>query len=268
MMALPVSGPLSMSAINVEITKNSTDTTNLNYIEVRKLAGSSFSTPGTTIAYSNLRGRTYLSFPNAGFEDGTLVDNGSTYTISGWTVYNQQVKLNGLSTIGGYVTPTNPDPTPYLSPGDNTVGTMTWSAATSSDVPSGTGSTRSLTLSSNGSVNVPYGIVRGPYAITNTAISLIANDTVSFWWKAQGGSDAYSIFAYLLRTSDGSSIIMKNETAPNAGATTTWAQATVTITAPQAGSYYFIFVSGSYDATGGQGLGAQLYIDEITVSRP
>ena len=90
-------------------------------------------------------------------------------------------------------------------------------------------------------------------------------DTISFDWKAQGGSDAYDVYGYLLNTSTGATVELLNETGVWVNlASTNWA--TVSTTVPSSGTYKFVFVSGSFDSSGGQALGAQLYIDNIDVS--
>jgi hypothetical protein len=57
-MALPASGPISMSQVNTEIGRASTATTNLNETRVRLLAG--VTTPGATISMSNLQGKQFF----------------------------------------------------------------------------------------------------------------------------------------------------------------------------------------------------------------
>ena len=42
--------------------------------------------------------------------------------------------------------------------------------------------------------------------------------------------------------------------------------ATSTVNITEEGTYQFVFVAGSYDATGGHILGAQLFIDDISVT--
>ncbi len=56
-----------------------------------------------------------------------------------------------------------------------------------------------------------------------------------------------------------------DKTGNSPSATTTWAKETVTITAP--GEYQFVFVSGTYDFSGGRAAGAQLFIDDVTVTQ-
>jgi len=64
----------------------------------------------------------------------------------------------------------------------------------------------------------------------------------------------------LLNTADGSTIELLDETADGS---TEWAPANITLTV--AGDYKFVFVSGTFDYTFGQALGASLYIDDIDV---
>mgnify|MGYP001180443637 CR=1 FL=1 len=41
---------------------------------------------------------------------------------------------------------------------------------------------------------------------------------------------------------------------------------TANISIPQEGTYQFVFVAGSYDLSGGRKLGAQLFIDDVSVT--
>ena len=68
------------------------------------------------------------------------------------------------------------------------------------------------------------------------------------------------MFGYFINETTGSTYTVLNET----GTTSTWQ--TVTFSIPEAGAYRFVFVSGSYDQTGGQALGASLYLDNIVVN--
>jgi hypothetical protein len=210
-------------------------------------------------------------FENGGFESGILTDLGATATTPGWTIYKSEIRLGGINTILGFPTPVDPTPTPTgsgnrVSLGDNAaVNKITFTAALVSDSPPVGTSKKSLRLISNGSTSVGYAVVRGPYAVNNNAVDLVAGDIIEFWWKAQGGSDAYDIFAYLLNTSNGQTITLLNDTGKSTGATTKWAKESRTIAAGEAGTYKFVFVSGTFDYTGGKIIGASLYIDEVNV---
>jgi hypothetical protein len=142
---------------------------------------------------------------------------------------------------------------------------MKFTASLTSDVPPAGSSKKSLRLVSDGLTTAALAVVRGPYAVNNNAVDLDQGDIVEFWWKAQGGSDAFDIFAYLLNTANGQTITLLNATGNSTGATTKWAKESKTIVAGQEGTYKFVFVSGTFDYTGGKVLGASLYIDEVNV---
>jgi len=210
------------------------------------------------------------SFPNFDFSAGPLTQSGSTYTTPGWTVYAQQVYSAGLSTVAGWPTPVDPTPAGpgRSSPTDTRAATsVSFTAQLTTDVPAGSAANaKGLQLISKGNT-VAYGIVRGPYVVSDP-VTLAAGDVVTFYWKAEGGVDAYSVFGYLVNTANGSTILILDSTGKNAGVDTAWAPASVTIAAGQAGDYRFVFLSGSFDATGGKVTGASLYITNIVVTAP
>jgi hypothetical protein len=263
-MTLPATGPLSMTQIAAEADVLTTSPVNLGLKAIRNIARRF--TIGSTISYSDLRGKSRFTFQNGSFTADALTDNGSTYTTPGWTVYRQQVRLNGVDTILGYPTPTD-NSLPSPTPGDNTPGFgFTYSATLTADLPSSVTNAQSIRLVSTGT-STSYGIIHGPYLVTNTAVELEAGDIISFWWKAQGGDDAFDIFAYLLNTSNGSKLDLLNQTGDSTGATTDWAEVTKTISASEIGNYKFVFVSGSYDFTGGTALGASLYVTVVQIKK-
>jgi len=200
---------------------------------------------------------------------------------SGWTYVNSRVQL-GVDSIGGSVTPRDTDYTnietgstlAHVISGCNTVtgvgcdtgsvstGTLSSTLITGTDAYSGQ-SVRLLMSGANCSSAGGYCIVRGPYLISDNAISLSSGDTVSFAWKAANGGDYYDVYAYLLNTASGSTISLLNQT----GNTTNWAVKSKTLTnSDPSGNYKFVFVAGSWDASGGSALGASLYIDSVTTS--
>ena len=239
-MPLPLTGPLSMTQIANEAGVSIAAAASLNNQKIRNIAR--IFNQNTTIAYSDLRGKSRFTFENGDFSSGSLVDNTTTYTIPGWTVYRSQIRLNGVSSLFGYPTPQDTT-TPGSSPGDNiTALGFSYTAALTSDLPTGYASpVRSLRLISAGQ-SASYGIIHGPYVVTNNAVNLEENDQVRFWWKAQGGNDAYDIYAYLLNIDTGSTIELINQTGNSASATTSWAQVSKIITASEIGNYQFIFI--------------------------
>ena len=108
-----------------------------------------------------------------------------------------------------------------------------------------------------------FGILHGPYLVSNDAITLKPGDSVSFDWQATGGSDAYDVIGYLVDESTGEVQELLNETGATGNASTNWA--TVTQTVSKQGSYKFVFVAGTWDASGGTAAGANLYVDNVVV---
>lgn len=209
------------------------------------------------------------TFTNGNFTDTTATQTGTVVDISGWTVYLQQLMLGqngvaGTSTIDGWAIPIDSTPTPsnpnnpsQVSRGDD----YTPSGAVYSYAFEDGG----LRLYSSGMTTAAGGdIVHGPYVVSDSTVTLSSGDSVSFDWKAQGGSDAYDIYAYLLNVDTGSTIQLLNQTGVGTSSTA-WATKTTNINT--AGTYKFVFVSGTFDETFGQAAGASLYIDNIVVTQ-
>ena len=173
----------------------------------------------------------------------------------------------GTSTIGGFNTPIDSSPSPLSSPGDDNtptnLGSLNNAGHTGFDASNGY---LELKHTSNITVANGFDIVHGPYVISQTAKAFSAGDLVKFDWKAAGtpGGDAFSIYAYLLNTADGSTIELLNETS-NSTAATPWVTKSTTVSA--AGNYKYVFVSGTYDKTGGLIAGADMFIDNIVIER-
>ena len=87
---------------------------------------------------------------------------------------------------------------------------------------------------------------------------------MKFDWKSHGTSDAGSVFAYLLEETTGDTILLHDYTQGSAGATA-WATKSTTVTT--SGNYKFVFINGTYDATGGTVLGADFYVNNIIIER-
>lgn len=265
-MTLPLVGPLSMTMIATESGLQTSSPVGLNNQKIRNVAR--IFNQNTTIKYSDLLGKSRFTFENGDFSQGSLVDNTTTYSITGWTVYRSQIRLNGVDSLLGYPTPTD-STIPGSSPGDNlSVSGMIYTAQLTTDLPPGYISpVRSMRLISQNGATASFGIIHGPYVITNNSVNLESGDTVKFWWKAQGGADAYDIYAYIINVDTGAVIELVNATGDSAGATTSWVQVTRSINSSEIGNYKFVFISGSYDFTGGTILGASLYITNIEVTK-
>jgi hypothetical protein len=205
------------------------------------------------------------AFQNGAFDEGEDGD----VIITGWTADLGRVRLDGSTTIAGWATPTD---TTY--PGQNTNGDD------STDSGGGTAALATLSsLSGTGpgdlsvrldtellSIQESYGVIRGPAVFSNGAVAMAAGDSVSFAWKALGTGDAFDAYGYLLNVDTGATITLLDETGSAAGVETNWETETLTLASGQEGTYRFVFVAGSFDASGGQFLGGSLMIDDVTAT--
>lgn len=204
-------------------------------------------------------------FGNNDFETGNAGDT----TISGWNVSNSQIKLNGASSLGGQATATDTKfpatvANGFAAPYDQmTPSAANYSTELSSDTSSGSGLSVKL-RSHNVTIN-SYGILHGPSIVSDSSVELHPGDSISFEWRASGGADAYDVVGYLVDENTGHIEEILNETGANAGASTNWA--TVSKDISTSGTYKFVFIAGTWDATGGMAAGAQLFIDNIAVSQ-
>jgi flagellin len=187
---------------------------------------------------------TETNFENNNFE------NGST----GWIVTNS-VALSGITNITGFPMPLD---TTYPS---NTIGNKDTTAL--SMIYNTTFTDGKVILSSTGSSNNGYDVIRGPFLESESAINISKDAIITVNWSAEGGNDAYDVFGYLIDINTGESQIIMNETSASSAGTTVQES---TITINKDGVYKFVFVSGTYDLSGGQALGATLNINGIEIN--
>jgi outer membrane protein OmpA-like peptidoglycan-associated protein len=106
-----------------------------------------------------------------------------------------------------------------------------------------------------------YDVVHGP-AVYSNEFTANTDQVYAFDWKAVHQSDAYAVVGYLLNTST----CAQTEVIDSVGDETSWTKAAVHI--PSNGTYRFVFVSGTYDKTGGRAAGAYLYLDNFQMGPP
>ena len=85
-------------------------------------------------------------------------------------------------------------------------------------------------------------VIHGPYLISQSPVALNIGDTISFSWKGEVTDNAYDVYAYLLDADTGSTTELLNS---YGNSSTDWSNVTHTVTTDA--SYYFVFVSGSFD---------------------
>lgn len=201
-------------------------------------------------------------FPNGNFARTSINSSGSgVSSFDGWDVLTQRINL-GTDQILGWPTPADPTRPAGARSTDAQEG-FTGTVAPSFSFPAnGTGS--AIKLSTGGlQAAQGYAVFHGPALASRSTVSLQPGDEVSFDWKAEAGGDAHDVFAYLLNVNDGTTIPLFDDTGASAGAATPWRSETVTVN--QAGEFAFVFVAGSYDASGGKALGGSLSVDNISV---
>lgn len=99
-------------------------------------------------------------------------------------------------------------------------------------------------------------VVHGP-AVVSAPFSVGAGRQITLDWKAVDESDDFHVFGYLLNVDT----CTQTEVIDATGEFADWTNTAVAI--PAAGTYRFVFVSGSYDKSWGGAAGAYMYIDNI-----
>lgn len=196
------------------------------------------------------------SFENGDFE----ADAPGSASITGWDIV-EQVIIFGTDSLAGHPTPTDAVGTGTDQNTPNNAGNM---EVTTSNAQASEGSQSARLTSTGITTAAGYDTVRGPALISQDQLSMKVGDTMSFDWRAQGGGDAYDVYAYLLNVDTGATVEILNDTGATPGATTNWQSESVTIT--DEGIYRFVFVGGTFDATGGRAAGAQLFVDNIVAT--
>ena len=196
---------------------------------------------------------TFVStFTNSGFESGSL---------TGWTAMNQVINL-GTTAIAGFTSP-NDGTYPANAGNDDVYPTTPGTFSTTVNTSQYTEGTHSLSLMSTGMTTATgYDVVHGP-AVYSDTFSASAGDKIYFDWRAYAGADAYDVYGYILNTATGATTAVLDSTGATTSSSSPWATASATI--GTTGTYRFVFVSGTYDFSGGRAAGASLYIDNVRV---
>ncbi|MET0579456.1 MAG: fibronectin type III domain-containing protein, partial [Ilumatobacteraceae bacterium] len=188
------------------------------------------------------------AFDNAGFESSDL---------TGWTAINNRIDL-GVTSIAGFVA-TDTSTYPGNTPNQDNNAPMFPGSYTSTVTGSASEGSYALELTSSGMTTAQgCDVVHGPGVYT-APFEAAAGDKIYFDWRAYAGADNYHVFGYIVDT-NGVQTEVLDSTGPG---TTPWASQETVI--PAAGTYRFVFVAGTHDATCGQAAGASLQIDNVRV---
>ncbi len=215
-------------------------------------------------------------------ENGTFEVTTSNGSIEGWTINKNSVTLGVLATKtkGGNVTSSGM--APYTITGPNSaysfntdrnytkegVERANSSVTFNSEIVT-EGGNKKLRLMSSGSIagpsNIqPFGTIFGPEAISSP-FQAKSGDTLRFDWKAANGGDDYEVYGFIEKLDAQDGIESRKELMYGRGLNQAWTSSEGTIDAD--GEYQYRFVCGTYDNTGGLGVGASLYIDNVRLYR-
>ena len=206
---------------------------------------------------------TSTSFENGDFSDTTATTNGTHVSIAGWDIHLEQVSLGpgtapsgSVTNIGGYPTPIDSTPNPQGNGGSGHGDDVKTNVPFNYSISNG-----ALTLTVPGQVLGSFDTIHGPYMISKAPVTLEAGDAVSFDYKPVPGGDAYDVYGYLLNVDTGATVELLNET----GFSNTTKTSNTTLAT--GGRYKFVFMSGTFDYSGGQYLGGSLSISNIDVTQ-
>jgi len=175
------------------------------------------------------------TYANRGFESGTF----------NWDFINNQVSLNGGSTILSYPTPAGPASSGTYT--NNRSVEKVLQSDFGASLPSG--EAHCIKLNCAASYTGSNGVSFGPVAHTTSKVSLVEGDIVSYSWKCHAvNGKGYRAFSYLLNGNTGSAVVLQNV---SGNTTTEWAEYSRTMLSGEAGEYYFVFIGGFYDTNTG-----------------
>ncbi|WP_417821546.1 cadherin-like domain-containing protein [Terasakiella sp.] len=203
--------------------------------------------------------------------------------LDGWTVTNEEYSgLNGTTINYSYVGDGNGGNSAGSGTGTtNTTGSSynssSSSVSVSTDYASAGNSSMKLTIS--GSTALTNTVqkdgnysLHGPY-VTSNVFYASQGGTLNVDWKAVGGSDDFEVFGFLVGAGNDGEFNTADDTSTRlfgqrGDIQSAWVTETSTFAA--SGLYKFQFVSGTYDGSGGGGVGATLYVDnlQLNVSKP
>jgi Ca2+-binding RTX toxin-like protein len=202
-----------------------------------------------------------------GKSTGALSNPSFEGSTNGWTITNSRVIL-GETVINGHVTPEDPTAPPKSTDGagdgidDGDIASITYNQELATNQH--TEGNSSLRLYLDGNTADGFDVVHGPSVYSET-FAAQAGDVFTFDWRAAAGQDAFDAFGYLMNAQTGEYVRVLDATGENDTGQTAWAKANVIV--PDAGNWFFVFVAGTYDFTGGKAVGGSLYIDNFRVER-
>ncbi len=230
-------------------------------------AGNALLKIGTIDSFLNGQGGRALqiNFDNATIPGTNPVTNGdfSRPFNEGWNAYTSHVNLGSTTiTFSNGKTWVIPEPgqqyypsqTPGRDDNDRHPSSTTYGTYDNGIVQI---SGNRLRLEESSLTTTSYGVVHGPAAYSDS-FAASTGMVLQFDWEANNISDDYHVVAYLMNVDTGDAqLVFADWGTRGAG--------TEFVSVPADGNYSFVFVSGTFDKTGGTAAGASMYIDNIRV---
>ena len=191
------------SSFDILAQSNATSTSNVE--EYQAITNAEIRTASLSTASTF----TSTGFTNGDFSDGTATQNGNIVSIPGWDIHLENAFLDGRSfDIGGFQAPTDTTYGPSFTQEVSHLSGNFQNTNLNDFVQNG-----ELILDQGaGSTNPGYHVARGPYVISQDAVTLEVGDSVSFDWYGLSGGDAYDVYGYLLNEDTGATINLLNQT--------------------------------------------------------
>lgn len=212
---------------------------------------------------------------NSGFESGDATS---------WTLFNQEfneTNLDGVLTDYRYDSGNVTGSGVEIRLGPDR-GTMSYTSDVQTGTVSPDGGIYALKLESRGNIQdvndtiadihdgayqvQGCGSIFGPYA-RSAPFEAFNGDQLFLDWSAQGGSDSYDVFGFLINLGAdgviGGGDDIRQVLFSQRGDTQSWT--TISEAIPSSGMYAFEFVGGTYDQTCGFAVGATLFIDNVRI---
>lgn len=206
-----------------------------------------------------------INFDNATIPGSSPVVNGdfSQPFDAGWNAYTSHIDLGVTTfTFSNGKTWVIPEPGSQYYP-DKTPGRNDNDRASGSyggyDNPIVQIDNGRLRLEESRMTTSPYGVVHGPAAYSDV-FTAEAGMVLQFDWQANNINDDYHVVAYLMNADTGVAQLVFADWGTR-GSNTEF------VTVSTTGNYSFVFVSGTFDRTGGTLAGASMYIDNIRVEK-
>jgi hypothetical protein len=240
---------------------------------------------GVTTARAESRAIDWLQ--NGSFE----IDTDANGVPDNWTVTNSRVDL-GITVLGGCTSvdtvdyagiwtrsslygavpvfpfPSNPSASkPTNDDSSGFSGTFTSSVMTSVDAVSPalapTDGTNTWYMRIASGTGIGGHVVHGGSLVSDEFKGVAGQVITMDWFSADGGDD-FAVLGYLLNTTTCAQTTVFETTGSSISS---WQNAFVTIPAT-AGTYRFVFVSGTFDKTGGTASGSKFWLDNISQGDP